>query len=428
MANLHHLPKAKKITTFRALRSRNYSLYFTGQSISQIGTWMQNTGVSWVVYSMTHSTFMLGVAMFSLLFPRFVFSLYGGIISDRHNRYKILLITQIASLMQAALLATLTLTNHYTVWELFTLSAILGVINAFDSPARQPLVHEMVFDREDLPNAVALNSSMVNFAKIIGPAIAGIILVKFGAGICFLINALSFVAVIISLLLMKLPVNIKPKPVKKKITTELSDGFKYLKQTPDLSMILLMVSLMSLLVLPYETLMPVFAKVIFKGDASTFGYIRSFISIGAIVGSIFLASLKPGADLKFVLLTNTIILGIGLIAFSLVTWFPVAMVCAIIFGFGAMAQTTICLTIVQVQTDEKMRGRVMSFLLMAMAGTLPLGGLLVGAISQHTGAPYTLLGQGFLALIIAAFFSRFLGRERLNKNKLESFEEAEIDS
>jgi MFS family permease len=387
---------------------------------------MQNTGVSWVIYSMTHSTFMLGLALFSLLFPRFVLSLFGGIVSDRYNRYKILLITQIASMIQAALLATLTLSNHYAVWELLALSAILGIINAFDSPARQPLVHEMVFDKEDLPNAIALNSSMVNFAKIIGPAISGIILVKFGAGICFLVNAISFMAVIISLLFMKLQPSNRVRPVKKKITSELTDGFKYIRSTPDLGMILLMVSVVSLMVLPYETLMPVFAKVVFKGDASTFGYIRSFIGIGAIVGTVFLASLKSGADLKFVLLTNTIILGIGLIFFSLVTNFPVAMVFAIIFGFGAMAQTTVCLTIIQVQTEAKMRGRVMSFLLMAMTGMLPLGGLIVGAISQHIGAPYTLIGQGFLALIIAASFVKFLGREKLSKNKLKSFEEAEI--
>jgi MFS family permease len=387
---------------------------------------MQNTGVSWVIYSMTHSTFMLGLALFSLLFPRFVLSLFGGIVSDRYNRYKILLITQIASMIQAALLATLTLSNHYAVWELLALSAILGIINAFDSPARQPLVHEMVFDKEDLPNAIALNSSMVNFAKIIGPAISGIILVKFGAGICFLVNAISFMAVIISLLFMKLQPSNRVRPVKKKITSELTDGFKYIRSTPDLGMILLMVSVVSLMVLPYETLMPVFAKVVFKGDASTFGYIRSFIGIGAIVGTVFLASLKSGADLKFVLLTNTIILGIGLIFFSLVTNFPVAMVFAIIFGFGAMAQTTVCLTIIQVQTEAKMRGRVMSFLLMAMTGMLPLGGLIVGAISQHIGAPYTLIGQGFLALIIAAGFAKFLGRDKLSKNKLKSFEEAEI--
>src|SRR5246127_4833052 len=195
----------KKINTFKAFQNRNYALFFSGQSISQIGTWMQRTGVSWVVYSMTHSTFMLGLTIFASQFPSFLFSLFGGIVSDRYNRYKILLLTQIASLIQAGLLAALVLTNHTTVFGLLALSVILGIINAFDMPARQPMVHELVTDKADLPNALALNSSLVNLARLVGPALSGIVLVKFGAGICFLLNAVSFVAVITSLLLMKLP-------------------------------------------------------------------------------------------------------------------------------------------------------------------------------------------------------------------------------
>jgi MFS family permease len=380
---------------------------------------MQGTGVSWVVYTMTHSAFMLGLTMFALLFPRFLFSLLGGIVADRYNRYKILLITQIASMLQAVGLAILTLANHFTVWELLGLSAILGVINAFDSPARQPLVHEMINDPADLPNALALNSSLVNFARIVGPALAGIVLQKFGAGICFLINAISFIAVIGSLLLMKLPVHDNPSRKKKKITYELTEGFTYLKHTSEISMVLLMVSLVSLLVLPYETILPVFAKVIFKGDSSTFGYIRSFIGLGAIGGAFFLALLKPGVDLKRPLLVNTIILGIGLMMFSRVSYFPVAMIFAAIFGFGAMSQTTICLTIIQIHTDPDMRGRVMSYLLMAMTGMLPLGSLLTGAISQKIGAPDTLFCQGILALIIVAVFANFLRSNKLNKTILK---------
>jgi MFS family permease len=395
---------------FRAFRNSNYTLFFTGQSISQIGTWMQGTGISWVIYTITHSTFMLGLTMFASLFPRFLLSLFGGIVADRYNRYKILLITQIASMIQALLLAILTLSNHFVVWELLTLSAILGMINAFDSPARQPLVHEMINDPEDLPNALALNSSMVNLARIVGPALSGIVLLQFGAGVCFLLNALSFIAVIISLLLMKLPVQHNPPAANKKIGSELTEGFTYIKSTPIISTILVLISLVSLLVLPYETLLPVFAKVIFKGDASTFGYIRSFIGIGAIGGTFFLASLKPETDLKKILMMNTTILGIGLISFSLVNYLPLALFFAVIFGFGAMSQTTICLTIIQVHTDANMRGRVMSYLIMAMAGMLPLGSLLVGAISQRIGAPYTLLCQGILALIIASVFANFLRR------------------
>lgn len=359
---------------------------------------------------------MLGMAVFSLLFPRFVFSPLGGIVADRHNRYKILLITQTASMIQAALLAALVLSNHHAIWELFTLSAILGVINAFDSPARQPLLHEMVHTRDDLSNAVALNSSMVNFAVIVGPALSGIILVKFGAGICFLINAISFGAVISSLLLMKLLPQAFVPAVKKKISTELKDGFVYLKNTPSLGRILLMLSLVCLLVLPYDTLLPVFAKEIYKGDASTFGYIRSFIGVGAIIGTLFLASLKPGANLNLVLLICTVILGVGLILFSLVSYFPVAMIFAVIFGFGAMAQTTVCMTIVQVETDITMRGRVMSYLIMVMAGLLPLGSLLVGVLSQRIGVSNTLLCQGIMAIIIVSVFRNSLKERPVKSN------------
>src|SRR5471030_1459041 len=193
------------ITTFRAFKNRNYRLYFMGQSTSLIGTWMQKTAVSWVIYTLTHSTFMLGVTLFASQFPSFLFSLMGGVVSDRYNRYRVLLATQVASMIQATLLAILIFFNHYRVWEILSLSVLLGVINAFDVPARQSLVYEMVDDKNDLPNALALNSSMVNLSRIIGPALAGIVLEGLGDGACFLLNALSFVAVIGSLLLMKLP-------------------------------------------------------------------------------------------------------------------------------------------------------------------------------------------------------------------------------
>lgn len=383
---------------------------------------MQRTGVSWVIYTITHSTFMLGLAVFASQFPSFLLSLFGGIVSDRYNRYKILLFTQTASMIQAVLLAILMLTNHYAVWEILWLSVILGVINAFDVPARQSLVHEMVSDKADLPNAVALNSSMNNMARLLGPALSGIILVKFGAGTCFLLNALSFVSVIISLLLMKLPAYHPPK-IKEKISSELIESFTYLKRTPAIGMLILMLTLVSLLVLPYNTLLPVFAKVIFNGDAATFGYINSFIGLGAVAGTIFLASLKAGTDLKLVLLGSTIIFGIGLILFSRISYFPLAMVYAVLSGFGTMAPSTICVTIIQVEADAKMRGRVISFVAMAMFGMLPLGSLLIGVVSQKIGAPNTLLYQGIVALIIAVIFSNFLRSDKLNKKKIAQFEE-----
>jgi MFS family permease len=413
-----------KISTFRAFRSRNYCLYFGGQSVSLIGTWMQRTGVSWVIYSMTHSALMLGITMFATQFPSFLLSLYGGIISDRYDRYKIMLITQTAAMIQAILLTVLMLTNHQAVWSILTLSVILGIVNAFDMPARQPLVHEIIHDKADLPNALALNSSMVNLARVIGPAMSGIILQKLGAGICFSLNAVSFMAVIGSLLLMKLPPAAK-HPAQKKIATELKDGFVYIKNTPIIGMTLLMLSCMSLFVLPYNTLLPVFAKVIFKGDATTFGYINSFIGVGALGGAFFLASLKPGADLKIILLVNTVIFGISLMLFSHITYFPLAMLFATVCGFGMMSQTTIGNTIVQIHAAPQMRGRVMSFFALAFFGMMPMGSLFIGGISQRIGAPNTLLCQGAIAVIICIVFSNFLRTDKLNKKKMKKISDVE---
>jgi len=412
------------ITTFNAFKNPNYRLFFAGQSVSQIGTWMQRTGVSWVVYTMTHSAFMLGLTVFASQFPSFLFSLIGGIAADRYNRYKVLLFTQVASMIQAVLMALLLFTSHVQVWEILTLSVILGMINAFDVPARQPLVHEMITNKEDLPNALALNSSMVNLARLVGPALSGIILVKFGAGICFSINALSFVAVITSLLLMKLPPHVATT-VKKKVALELAEGFVYLKNTPAISTVMIMLALTGLLVLPYNTLLPVFAKVIFKGDAATYGYINSFIGLGAISGSIFLASLKPGSDLKIVLLVNTVIFGICLTLFSHIGYFPLAMLVATLTGFGMMSQTTIIMTIIQVNSAKKMRGRVMSYVAMAYFGMLPIGSLLIGAVSQQIGAPDAILCQGIVALIIAAVFSGYLRKDYLDKKSMDELKEEE---
>jgi len=386
---------------------------------------MQRTGVSWVVYTMTHSALMLGITIFATQFPSFLFSLYGGIISDRYNRYKIMLVTQTAAMIQAVLLAVLILTNRYTVWEILSLSVILGIINAFDMPARQPMVHEIIKEKADLPNALALNSSMVNLARVIGPALSGIILQKLGAGICFSLNALSFVAVIGSLLLMKLPPFI-PHSSKKNASSEIIEGFRYIKNTPSIGMILLMLTCISLFVLPYNTLLPIFAKVVFQGNAVTFGYINSFIGLGALGGAFFLASLKPGTDLKIILLMNTLIFGICLMFFSHITNFPLAMAFATASGFGMMSQTTIGNTIIQTQSAPHMRGRVMSYFALAFFGMLPLGSLLTGSISQLIGAPNTLFCQGVLAIIIAIVFSGFLREDRVNRKNRRKLEEENV--
>jgi MFS family permease len=410
------------INTFKAFRSRNYRLFFSGQSISLIGTWMQRTAVYWVIYDKTQSAFMLGLAVFAAQFPSFLFSPLGGVISDRYNRYRVMVITQIASLVQAILLTALVIFTEYAVWEILILSVLLGIINAFDVPARQSMVNEIVGSKEDLPNAIALNSSMVNLARLIGPAVSGIVLESWGAGICFLINALSFVAVIVSLLLMKFPKFI-PHAHSKKVFREFKEGFVYIKKTPTIGFVILMLAFVSLLVLPFITLLPVYARVIFKGSASTFGYLNSFIGLGAIGGAIFLASLKTGVDLKKILFINLLIFGAGLILFSHTTNLPLALFFAVIAGFGMMSQTTVSNTIIQTNVSKEMRGRVISYFAMAFFGMQPLGGLLIGAVSQNIGAPNTLLAEGIIGILIAFIFLPFLRMEILTeKEKMELIE------
>jgi MFS family permease len=397
-----------KLSTFNALHSRNYRLYLYGQFISLIGTWMQRTAVSWVVYTLTHSSFMLGLTFFAGQFPSFVLGLFGGVVSDRYNRFRVLLTTQFASLLQASILAILVLIGHYEVWELLVLSILLGCINAFDVPARQALVYEMVDDKADVPNALALNSSMVNLARIIGPAVAGVVLEKLGAGACFLLNAASFIAVIISLLRMRLKPYVPHLHAAKVWTDDLREGFTYLRRTPSIAKVILMLAAMSLLVIPYATMMPVYAKVIFKGNATTFGYIDSFIGLGAVTGALYLASLPSSFNRKRILWTNTILFGLGLILFSYTTWFPLAMVFAMLSGFGMMAETTVSNTIIQTTVEPAMRGRVISYFAMAYFGLQPLGSLLIGTVSHYIGAPATLLGEGVAALVIVGVFWKYL--------------------
>ena len=395
------------ISTFNAFKSRNYKLYFAGQSISLIGTWMQKTAVSWVIYAQTHSQFMLGLTLFASLFPSFIFSFLGGVASDRYNRYKLLLLTQVASMIQAVLLTVLIFFNDYAVWEIIALSALLGLINAFDVPARQSLVYEMVDDKTDLPNALALNSSMVNLSRLIGPGIAGLALEKFGEDICFVLNAVSFIAVIGSLLMMRLP-KYTAKLHTKNVFGELKEGFMYIRRTPSISLTLIMLGLISLLVLPFSTLIPVYAKDIFKGTASTFGVIDSVIGLGAFCGAIFLASLKPGRNLRKILAVNTLVFGGGLIFFSHSTYYPIALVFAAVSGFGMMSQITISNTLIQTTVDPDMRGRVISFYAMAFFGMQPIGGLLVGAVSEWVGTPDTVMIQGLITVLIGVMLLRFV--------------------
>jgi MFS family permease len=405
-------------TTFSSFKNRNFRLFFVGQAISLLGTWMQKTAVSWLVYSLTQSKFMLGISVFASLFPTALFSLYGGIIADRYSRYKILLATQILSLLQAILLTlAVVLYKQDVVWIIIILSAVLGLINGFDVPARQSLIRELIVDKNNLPNALALNSSMVNLSKLIGPAIAGFVLERYGDQACFGSNALSFIAVIISLLLIKLPKAKERPKIDKNLKNEFIEAFVYIKNTPAIGSVIIFTGIMSLFVLPFSTLTPIFAKDIFKGTASTLGIIDGIIGFGAFVSALFLASLKRETDLNKILAISTVVFAIGLILFSQTTIYPLALVFIALSAFGMMPIRTISNTIVQVNVPNRFRGRVISIYFMIITTMLPIGSLLISTISHFIGAQTTVLIEGFIAIIIAIFYSRYLKNENLKRVK-----------
>jgi MFS family permease len=389
---------------FRALEHRNYRLFFCGQSISLIGTWMQQVAVAWLVYRLTNSPFLLGVAGFTGQIPTFIFSPFAGVFADRHNRRNMLLVTQTLSLIQASILAGLILTNHVNVWHIIALSAILGVINSFDIPIRQSFTVEMVTNRDDLSNAIALNSSMVNAARLIGPSIAGILIASVGEGMCFLVNAISYLAVIISLLMM----NVAEKKIqtnRRHILTELKEGIVYAFNFSPIKYILLLLALISLMGVPYQVLMPVFARDIFHGGPHTLGFLVAMSGTGALIGAIYLASRKSIRGLGNIIALSAGLFGIGIILFSLSKILWGSMLILLVCGFGMMVNMAASNTVLQTIVEEDKRGRVMSFYTMSFMGMAPFGSLFAGGIASRIGAPHTLLVGGACCVIGAALFA-----------------------
>lgn len=390
----------------RALRNHNFRLFFAGQSISLIGTWMGRMAVSWLVYRITDSALMLGVTMFAGQFPVLLLSVYTGAFSDRHDRYKVLLFTQIASMLQAVALAVMVLTGYYNSTLIIGLVAVLGVINAFDIPARQSLIVRLVEDKKDVPNAIALNSSIFNLARLFGPIAAGVILSTLGEGICFLVNALSFIAVIISLLLVKLRPERTEKP-KENIWSGLSQGFHYLKNAPGLRAVILMMACMSFFVMPFGTLLPVFARDIFQGDATTFTWLNSVSGLGALAGTAYLATLRPGKKLVSVIRNLGGVFSLSLILFAFTDTLPLALCFLTLAGLGMIVQGAGTNTYIQTHVEDHMRGRVLSYYIMAFQGILPIGGFWLGYLAQQIGAPHALIIQGFGGLLTVAAFTYF---------------------
>jgi MFS family permease len=368
---------------------------------------MQQLALTWLVYRQTNSPFILGIIGFASQFPTFLIGPLAGVLADRFNRHRIIILTQTASLIQAGLLAWLTLTNQAAVWNIIPLCVLLGIINAIDIPARQSFMMEMIENREDIGNAIALNSSMFNGARLIGPSIAGLVIAAIGEGLCFLLNAVSFIAVIAALMAMRIkPRNEPSKP--RGVFTELKEGFHYAATFRPIRAILLLLGLVSILGMPYVVLMPIYARDILHGGAHTLGFLMGAIGIGAVSGAIFLASRKSVVGLEHIIPRAAAVLGTGLILFSFTSTLPVALGLLLVCGFGMMVQMASSNTILQTIADDDKRGRVMSFYTVAFLGMAPFGSLLAGSCAGWIGAPTTLLLCGIFCIIGGGIFAKRL--------------------
>jgi MFS family permease len=401
----------------KALHYYNFRLYFSGQAISLVGTWMQRIAVNWLVYTVTHSAFMLGLVAFAGQIPMLILSPYAGAFVDRHSRYRTLLVTQVASMVQAGLLALIVLTGFYNIPAIIFLSVLLGVINAFDTPARQSLMIVLVENKADLPNAIALNSSMVTLARLIGPALAGILLSSFGEGVCFLVNFLSFIAVILSLLLMKIKVPERKKHTEP-IWTGLKEGFNYLKSHRGICSAIGLMALTSLIVMPYSNLFPVFAQTIFKGNVTTFSWLNSISGLGALFGAIYMTTIKPGKSLLRIIILSSLLFSVSLMLFAYSHSLFAALVFILVGESGMLTQIAATNTYVQTNVDEHMRGRVISYYVMAFQGMQPIGSLLVGWSAHAGSAQATVFLEGLAGVAIALLFIPALKRvKRMSMEK-----------
>jgi MFS family permease len=392
------------IFALRALRHRNYRLYIGGQGISLIGTWMTRVATSWLVYRMTHSALLLGIVSFAGQLPTFLFAPFAGVWADRLNRHHVLIVSQTLAMLQSLALAVLVFGNRITVWQIIWLGAFQGLINAVDMPTRQAFVVQMVDDRQDLGNAIALNSSMVNLARLVGPSIAGIIIATVGEGYCFLIDGLSYIAVVVSLAMMReLPLQLFPK--RAGVFSELKEGWQYVVHFVPVRSILLLLALVSLLGMPYTVLMPLFAARALNGGAHTLGFLMAASGVGALAGAAILAARKSVRGLGRMIPISTAVFGAGLMGFSQsrVLWLSLLFLLA--SGFGMMTQMASSNTILQTILPDARRGRVMSYFTMAFIGMAPFGSLMAGSLANRIGAPITVLISGALCAAGAVWFA-----------------------
>jgi MFS family permease len=396
---------------WRALRHRNFRLFFAGQTISVIGTWMTRLATIWLVYRLTHSALLLGIVGFAGQIVSFVLGPFAGVWVERLNRRKLLVWTQAAAAVQSLALAALTLAHVITLWEIIALSALQGLINAFDMPARQSFLVQMIDDRNDLSNAIAINSSMANGARLIGPAIAGIVVAAFGEGWCFLIDGVSYFAVIASLLLMRIKPSISRRHASS-MFEQMREGWDYVRTFQPIRTILLLFSLISLMGYSWSVLLPVFAAQVLHGGATTLGWLTGAAGIGALTSGISLAVRKSIVGLTRMLQIASAMLGAALILFGLSRVLWLSLLLMVFVGFGMIQTASASNTIIQSLVPEDKRARVMGYYTMAFFGAAPFGSLLAGALAHRIGAPHTVIITGTFCIAGSLWFTLQLPKIR----------------
>ena len=397
----------------RSLRHRNFRLYFLGQSISVTGTWMQSVAMGWLVYRLTDSKILLGVVGFTAQILTFVVAPLAGVLADRWDRRRALIVAQTLAMAQALAMAAVTLTGTVEVWHIIALSFFTGLVRGFEVPTRQSFIIQMLDDRSDLPNAIALNSFMVNAARLVGPLMAGGIIALVGEGTCFLVNGVSYGAVIAALVAMRIAPRPRLRPTGG-VMAGLVEGFAYARRTPVIRAAIIVLAVTSLVGVPYTTLMPVFARDILTGGPHTLGYLRGATGGGARVGAALLAARKERMRLGRMILLAAAAFGAGLIAFALAAHYRptlwLSLPILVWVGCAMMVQMYSSNTLLQTVVDEDKRGRVMSFYTMAFMGVIPFGAVLAGWMAEHLGAPTTLVIGGSACLVGALVFGTRLPR------------------
>ncbi len=388
---------------WRALRNPNFRLFFAGQSVSLIGTWMTRIATSWLVYRLTGSALLLGTISFAGQIPTFLLAPFAGVLVDRMNRHQVLIATQVLAMVQSFALAALTLSHRITMREVLWLSVMQGMVNAFDMPVRQSFMVQMVEDRADLQNAIAINSSTVNTARLIGPSLAGILIAVSSEGWCFLVDGISYIAVIASLLAMHVPL-VKMKRATTSMVEQLKEGWTYVAGFRPIRSILLLFAVVSLMGMPYMVLMPVFAAQVLHGGPHTLGFLMGAAGVGSLASALRLVLRKSVRGLTSLLPVAAALFGIGLIGFGLSRNYWLSMALMVVTGFGMMQGLTASNTIIQTLVPEDKRGRVMSYYTMAFVGMAPFGSLLAGALAQRIGAPHTVILTGSVCILGGLWF------------------------